>query len=165
MRQSTFYKKVASSNENVVTATSTPSASNQTIEISNITQLATAARWTSESAIQTLGTFDPNAKLKDVTFIVGGVTPINLTSPLTIKLAVTDPNGSTKNVEISIDPDNDTFQSVINKMNQHADLGVNAFYDDVTKKVVINKNKQERVHRFRLLRGKSCFKRLVLRQL
>ncbi|MGG6433323.1 flagellar hook-associated protein 2 [Anoxybacillus sp. D401a] len=158
MRQSTFLqKKVTSSNENVVTATATPSAANQTVEISNITQLATAARWTSESAIQTVGAFDPNAKLKDVTFLVGGVTPVTLTSSLTVKLAVTDPSGDTKNVEISVDPNNDTIQSVINKMNQHTDLGVNAFFDDVTKKVVINKKQTGAGASIQVIEGQELF--------
>lgn len=158
MRQSTFLqKKVTSSNENVVTATATPSAANQTVEISNITQLATAARWTSD-AIQTVGTFDPNAKLKDVTFIVGGVTHVNLTSPLNVKLAVTDPSGATKDVEISIDPDTDTLQSVISKLNQHGDLGVNAFYDDVTKKVVINKKETGAGASIQLIEGQELFR-------
>ncbi|ACJ34925.1 flagellar hook-associated protein 2 [Anoxybacillus flavithermus] len=158
MRQSTFLqKKVTSSNENVVTATAVSSNANQTVEISNITQLATAARWTSENAIQTVGALDPNAKLKDVTFIIGGVTPLNLTSPFALKLAVTDPNGSTKNVEISIDPDSDTLQSVINKMNGHADLGVNAFYDDVTKKVVINKTQTGAGASIQIVEGQELF--------
>lgn len=158
MRQSTFLqKKVTSSNENVVTATSTPSASNQTVEISNITQLATAARWTSESAIQTVGAFDPNAKLKDITFLVGGATPVNLTSSLTVKLAVTDPNGGTKNVEISVDPNNDTIQSVINKMNQHIELGINSFFDDITKKVVINKKQTGIGASIQVIEGQELF--------
>lgn len=155
MRQSTFLqKKVTSSNESVVTATSTPSASNQTVEISNITRLATAARWTSESAIQTV---DPNAKLKDVTFLVGGVTHVTLTNSLTVKLSVTDPSGDTKHVEISVDPNNDTIQSVINKMNQHADLGVNAFFDDVTKKVVINKKQTGAGASIQVIEGQELF--------
>lgn len=158
MRQSTFLqKKVTSSNENIVTATSTPSASNQTVEISNITQLATAARWTSESAIQTVGALDPNAKLKDVTFLVGRVTPVTLTNSLTVKLSVTDPSGDTKHVEISVDPNNDTIQSVINKMNQHVDLGVNAFFDDVTKKVVINKKQTGAGASIQVIEGQELF--------
>ncbi|MGG3998885.1 flagellar hook-associated protein 2 [Anoxybacillus kestanbolensis] len=133
MRQSTFLqKKVTSSNENIVTATSTPSASNQTVEISNITQLATAARWTSgEIKNKSNGAVDVNASLASQ---FDGV-------PTTLSFQVTKPGSTTpETVSISIDPNTDTLNTLINKLNSNATLGVRAFYDDFTKKMVITKN-------------------------
>ncbi|MGG3841785.1 flagellar hook-associated protein 2 [Anoxybacillus kestanbolensis] len=135
MRQSTFLqKKVTSSNENIVTATSTPSASNQTVEISNITQLATAARWTS-GAIGAIGgeAVDVNASLASQ-FGESNV-------PNSLEFQVTKPGSTTsETVSISIDPNTDTLNTLINKLNSNATLGVRAFYDEHTKKMVITKN-------------------------
>lgn len=135
MRQSTFLqKKVTSSNENIVTATSTPSASNQTVEISNITQLATAARWTSgeiKNKNKSDGAVDVNASLASQ---FDGV-------PTTLSFQVTKPGSTTsETVSISIDPNTDTLNTLINKLNSNATLGVRAFYDEHTKKMVITKN-------------------------
>ena len=133
MRQSTFLqKKVTSSNENVVTATSTPSASNQTVEISNIEKLATAARWTSEAIEKTGGgAVDVNASLASQ---FDGV-------PTTLSFQATKPGSTTpETVSISIDPNTDTLNTLINKLNSNATLGVRAFYDEHTKKMVITKN-------------------------
>lgn len=135
MRQSTFLqKKVTSSNENIVTATSTPSASNQTVEISNITRLATAARWTSGAIEKTGGgAVDVNASLASQ-FGESNV-------PNALKFQVTRPGSTTpETVSISIDPNTDTLNTLINKLNSNATLGVRAFYDEHTKKMVITKN-------------------------
>ncbi|MBE2922838.1 flagellar hook-associated protein 2 [Anoxybacillus sp. FSL W8-0382] len=135
MRQSTFLqKKVTSSNENIVTATSTPSASNQTVEISNITRLATAARWTSGAIEKTGGgAVDVNASLASQ-FGESNV-------PNALKFQVTKPGSTTpETVSISIDPNTDTLNTLINKLNSNATLGVRAFYDEHTKKMVITKN-------------------------
>lgn len=135
MRQSTFLqKKVTSSNENIVTATSTPSASNQMVEISNITQLATAARWTS-GAIGAIGgkAVDVNASLASQ-FGESNV-------PNSLEFQVTKPGSTTpETVSIVIDPNTDTLNTLINKLNSNATLGVRAFYDEHTKKMVITKN-------------------------
>ncbi|ASA96920.1 MULTISPECIES: flagellar hook-associated protein 2 [Anoxybacillus] len=135
MRQSTFLqKKVTSSNENIVTATSTPSASNQTVEISNIEKLATAARWTSgeiKNKNKSDGAVDVNASLASQ---FDGV-------PTTLSFQVTKPGSTTpETVSISIDPNTDTLNTLINKLNSNATLGVRAFYDEHTKKMVITKN-------------------------
>lgn len=135
MRQSTFLqKKVTSSNENIVTATSTPSASNQTVEISNIARLATAARWTSgeiKNKNKSDGAVDVNASLASQ---FDGV-------PTTLSFQVTKPGSTTpETVSISIDPNTDTLNTLINKLNSNATLGVRAFYDEHTKKMVITKN-------------------------
>ncbi|AST06161.1 flagellar cap protein FliD [Anoxybacillus flavithermus] len=134
MRQSTFLqKKVTSSNENVVTATAVSSNANQTVEISNITQLATAARWTSGEIKNTSNNaVDVNASLASQ--FGAGV-------PTTLSFKVIKPGSTTEEtVNISIDPSTDTLNSLINKLNGHATLGVRAFYDDFTKKMVITKN-------------------------
>lgn len=135
MRQSTFLqKKVTSSNENIVTATSTPSASNQTVEISNITRLATAARWTSGAIEKTGGgAVDVNASLASQ-FGESNV-------PNALEFQVTKPGSTTpETVSISIDPNTDTLNTLINKLNSNATLGVRAFYDEHAKKMVITKN-------------------------
>ena len=134
MRQSTFLqKKVTSSNENVVTATAVSSNANQTVEISNITQLATAARWTSGEIKNTSNNaVDVNASLTSQ--FGAGV-------PTTLSFKVIKPGSTTvENVDISIDPDTDTLNTLINKLNGNATLGIRAFYDDFTKKMVITKN-------------------------
>jgi flagellar hook-associated protein 2 len=140
-RQSTFMKKtVTSSDESVVTAVATSVTANQTVEIGNITQLASAARWTSATITTTSGSVDPNAKLQDVTFTTGGGN-FQFTSPITLTLNVTKPGSTTaETVDISIDPQNDSLNSIITKLNQNTNLGVSVFYDEFTKKMVMTKN-------------------------
>ncbi|MFB5166841.1 flagellar hook-associated protein 2 [Parageobacillus toebii] len=141
-RQSTFMKKtVTSSDESVVTAVATSVTANQTVEIGNITQLASAARWTSTTQITTdNGNIDPNAKLNSVTFTTGNGS-FQFSDPITLTLNVKKPGSTTaETVEISIDPQNDSLNSIITKLNQNAKLGVSAFYDEFTKKMVITKN-------------------------
>ncbi|MBY6271403.1 MAG: flagellar cap protein FliD [Bacillaceae bacterium] len=140
-KQSTFLKKkVTSSDESVVTAVATNVMANQTVEIGNITQLASAARWTSAEIKTDNGSIDPNAKLKDVTFKVGEDT-LQFTDSITLTLNVKKPGSTTaETVDISIDPQNDSLNSVIAKLNQNTKLGVSVFYDEFTKKMVITKN-------------------------
>lgn len=153
MRQSTFLqKKVTSSNENIVTATSTPSASNQTVEISNIEKLATAARWTSKAIEKTGGgAVDVNASLASQ---FDGV-------PTTLSFQVTRPGSTTpETVSISIDPNTDTLNTLINKLNSNATLGVRAFYDDFTQKMVITKNQTGSGSSIEVTSGAELFTKL-----
>lgn len=163
-RQSTFLKKtVTSSDESVVTATAVNVAGNQTVELSNITQLATAARWISEQPIQTTSTsgkINPNDKLKDVTFLVedssGNPQEITFTEAFSLKFEVVKPGSSTpETVDISIDPTADTLNSVIAKLNQNSKLGVSVFFDEFSQKLVITKNETGAGASIKVIEGAS----------
>ncbi|MED4979139.1 flagellar hook-associated protein 2 [Geobacillus stearothermophilus] len=163
-RQSTFLKKtVTSSDESVVTATAVNVAGNQTVELSNITQLATAARWISEQPIQTTsasGKINPNDKLKDVTFLVedssGNPQEITFTEAFSLKFEVVKPGSSKpETVDISIDPTVDTLNSVIAKLNQNSKLGVSVFFDEFSQKLVITKNETGAGASIKVIEGAS----------
>jgi flagellar hook-associated protein 2 len=163
-KQSTFLRKtVTSSDESVVTAVATNVAANQTVEIGDITQLATAARWTSETEIKTTDAgnkIDPNAKLNNVTFTTSGGS-VRFSSPITLKFDVKKPgNTTTETVEISIDPANDSLNSVIAKLNQNTKLGVSAFYDEFTQKLVITKNETGAGASIKVVSGADFLKEL-----
>ncbi|OSX53151.1 flagellar hook-associated protein 2 [Anoxybacillus ayderensis] len=151
MRQSTFLqKKVTSSNENVVTATATPSAANQTVEISNITQLATAARWTSQNTIN----ISANDQLSAL-FLGTEVMPTSL------QFKVKNPGSSVEEtVTISLDPSKETLSTLISKLNQDTKLGVRAFYDDFTQKMVITKNQTGSGSSIEVTSGAELFTKL-----
>lgn len=151
MRQSTFLqKKVTSSNENIVTATSTPSASNQTVEISNITQLATAARWTSQNKIN-ISANDQLSTLFSGTEVM----------PTSLQFKVKNPDSSVEEtVTISLDPSKDTLSTLISKLNQDTKLGVRAFYDDFTQQMVITKNQTGSGSSIEVTSGAELFTKL-----
>lgn len=151
MRQSTFLqKKVTSSNENIVTATSTPSASNQTVEISNIEKLATAARWTSQNKIN-ISANDQLSTLFSGTEVM----------PTSLQFKVKNPDSSVEEtVTISLDPSKDTLSTLISKLNQDTKLGVRAFYDDFTQKMVITKNQTGSGSSIEVTSGAELFTKL-----
>ncbi|QSB49482.1 flagellar hook-associated protein 2 [Parageobacillus toebii] len=161
-KQSTFLKKtVTSSDESVVTAVATNVAANQTVELKDITQLASAARWTSETEITTTnGKIDPNAKLETITFIAkdsnGDVQNKQFTTSFSLKFEVIKPGSTTPEiVDITIDPTADTLNSVISKLNQNSKLGVSAFYDEFTGKLVITKNETGEGASIKVIEGAS----------
>jgi flagellar hook-associated protein 2 len=152
-RQSTFMKKtVTSSDESVVTAVATSVTANQTVEIGNITQLASAARWMSENPITKSGggTVDPNAPLNT-----------QFSSPSSLQFEVIKPGSTTaETVDITIDPATDTLNSLISKLNQNAKLGVSAFYDEFTQKLVITKNETGAGASIKVVSGANFLKEL-----
>jgi flagellar hook-associated protein 2 len=152
-RQSTFLKKtVTSSDESVVTAVATSVTANQTVEIGNITQLASAARWMSENPITKSGggTVDPNAPLNT-----------QFSSPSSLQFEVIKPGSTTPElVDITIDPATDTLNSLIAKLNQNAKLGVSAFYDEFTQKLVITKNETGAGASIKVVSGANFLKEL-----
>jgi flagellar hook-associated protein 2 len=152
-KQSTFLKKaVTSSDESVVTAVATNVAANQTVELKDITQLASAARWTSENPITNSsgGTVDPNAKLNT-----------QFSSPSSLQFEVIKPGSTTpETVDITIDPATDTLNSLISKLNQNAKLGVSAFYDEFTQRLVITKNETGAGASIKVVSGANFLKEL-----
>jgi flagellar hook-associated protein 2 len=163
-KQSTFLKKaVTSSDESVVTAVATNVTANQTVELKDITQLASAARWTSETAIKTTAAdnkIDPNAKLNTVTFTTSGGS-VQFVGSMTLKFDIMKPGSTTvETAEITIDPSTDTLNSVITKINQNTKLGVSAFYDEVTQKLVITKNETGSGASIKVVSGANFLKEL-----
>ncbi|QHC05385.1 flagellar hook-associated protein 2 [Anoxybacillus sp. PDR2] len=113
LQSSMLKKKVTSSNDSVVTATASASAANVSMNI-NVAKIATSATWISTGTEN----FAQGAR--------------------TLSLNVTNGDGSTKAVTLSIDA-SDTLDTVLAKLNNHNDLGITAFYDSVQDKVVITK--------------------------
>jgi flagellar hook-associated protein 2 len=137
--QSSFLAKMAvSSNDNVVSVKANGSNVNPLNTIDSITSLATSAKWISNAAIADNSgkAIDPTAKLNTINFANGSTNA----GPLNLNFNVTNPDGTTSNVPISVDPSKDSLNDVLNRINSSA-LGVSAFYDTATQKVVLtNKN-------------------------
>lgn len=125
-------KAVTSSNENVVTATSSNSTNNVVNTIDEITSLASSARWTSNAVVNSGGgAIDPTAKLNTITFNGG----YQLSGAQKLQFDVTTPEGATSTVSIDIDGSTDSLNDVIKKIN-NSGAGVSAFYDTTTQKMV-----------------------------
>ncbi|MET3193340.1 flagellar hook-associated protein 2 [Bacillus sp. OAE603] len=126
-------KSVSSSNESVVTATSTNTTSNVVNSIDEITSLATSVRWTSNAVLNSGGgSIDPTAKLNTITFNGG----YQLSGTQKLQFDVTSPDGVSSTVSIDIDGSTDSLNDVIKKIN-NSSVGVSAFYDSATQKMVI----------------------------
>nr|WP_304216826.1 flagellar hook-associated protein 2 [Fredinandcohnia onubensis] len=118
MMKSTYTKKnIASSNDAAVTARSI-SATNEISGSITVFQLAKSASMQSTEPIG----IDPNQKLSELNF-----------SDTSITIQATNKDGNLSETIISIDPAQDTINSVINKINSNS--GVSAFFDSVTGKV------------------------------
>lgn len=125
-------KTVSSSNPGAVTATANTTASNGNYKI-KVDQLATAATRVSENGISAIGTkIDPNKALSTQSFAGG-----NDFSDFTI---VTYNEDGTRKAPVTfqIDPTTDTLNSVLKKITD-SDLGVRAFYDSTSDKVVLER--------------------------
>ncbi|WP_370529826.1 flagellar hook-associated protein 2 [Alkalihalobacillus sp. AL-G] len=135
-RQSTYLtKSVTSSNEAAVTATAGSTATNTTTTI-NVTQLAKAAMYNSETAVtdNNGNAVDGDTNLDQVTFSGGQA----FTTGFNLKLSVIKPGESqASDITIAVDPTTDSIKDVMSKINSHTDLGVSAFYDSETNKVVL----------------------------
>jgi len=126
-KQSTFTPKIiTSSNESAVMAKNISS----TIDVNTtirVDQLAEAAYMNSASDIRSDTSFDPSGKLTDER------TKLNTdftSNTFTIQAVKAD--GTLGNVvEFTIDPDADSLNAVIDRINK-SDAGVTAFYDDTT---------------------------------
>nr|WP_309098570.1 flagellar hook-associated protein 2 [Fredinandcohnia onubensis] len=131
--QRTYQTKTAtSSNPGAVTATANTTASNGNYKI-KVDQLATAATRVSATGISAGGTkIDPNKALSTQSFAGG-----NDFSDFTI---VTYNEDGTRKAPVTfqIDPTTDTLNSVLKKITD-SDLGVRAFYDSTSDKVVLER--------------------------
>ncbi|MEH7235792.1 flagellar hook-associated protein 2 [Bacillus sp. JJ1562] len=118
MMNSTYTKKnITSSNDAAVSARSI-SATNEISGSITVFQLAKGASMHSKDVIVT----DPNQKLSELTF-----------SETSITIQATNKDGTLGETVITIDPTQDTINSVISKINSNS--GVSAFFDSVTGKV------------------------------
>lgn len=126
-RQSTFLQKtVTSTNENAVSATAAGLKNNTTTRI-RVEQLAQAATGVSGD----LGEIDPNAALAEQ---FG-----NADFGKKFTLNVFQPDGTTKSKEIVFDPEKDSLNDVLKKINDSG-LGVTAFYDQHSHHISIATN-------------------------
>ena len=114
LQSSLIKKKVTSSDSSAVTATANSSAANINTKIS-VTQTAKAANWVSPEK-----------------------TSFQSGTPRTLKLTVTNGDGTTKDIEVAIES-TDTVDDVLSKLSKTKELGISAFRDSVEEKVVMTK--------------------------
>ncbi len=138
-RQGTYLtKSVSSSNESAITAKAgnDAAATNTTI---NVTKLAKATMYSSENQVTDKdgAVVSGDTNLNNVTFNIksGNKT---FSNPFTLKLSVMKPGESVaSDITLDIDPSTDSINDVMSKINSHTSLGVSAFYDEATNKVVL----------------------------
>jgi flagellar hook-associated protein 2 len=119
LQSSMLKKTVSSSNEAVVAATATSSATNVATTI-QVGQVATSAVWLS----------DATKRVDRSSFSV--------TADVTLTLNVTNGDGSSKQATITI-KQGTTLDGVIAQLNGDPNLGVSAFYDEQTGRISIMK--------------------------
>ncbi|MGM7702910.1 flagellar hook-associated protein 2 [Pseudalkalibacillus sp. Hm43] len=135
-RQSTYLtKSTSSSNPTAVTAKAgnNAAATNTTI---NVTNLAKAAMYNSATLVTDNGgqPVSGDDNLDTITFNNGS----KFDTPFTLKLSVMKPGESAaSDITLDIDPSTDSINDVMSKINSHTSLGVSAFYDEATNKVVL----------------------------
>ncbi|MGP4078937.1 flagellar hook-associated protein 2 [Pseudalkalibacillus sp. R45] len=137
-RQSTFLSKsTVSSNESAVTATAGNDASATSTNI-DVLSLAKAATFSSTNGvIDTTSGTNADTLLKDVVFS-DPMDATTISAPFTLSLSVMKPGESAASpITLDIDPSTDSINDVMAKINSHTSLGVSAFYDQATNKVVL----------------------------
>ncbi|GGE81761.1 flagellar hook-associated protein 2 [Priestia taiwanensis] len=129
--QGTFSaKKVSNSNDKAVSASGGGTA-NVSLDV-EVSQLASASTWKS-SGIKVDGAIDSKTKLKDVPFSDG----VKFDNEFSLKFQVKKPGASKEEeVEIKINPNTDTLESVIEKING-SNLGVTAVYSSTSKQLAL----------------------------
>ncbi|WP_289140203.1 flagellar hook-associated protein 2 [uncultured Brevibacillus sp.] len=143
--QGTFSKfKVASSNEGIVSSKSTGGGSSSTTQI-KVTQLASVSSTLSSGGISadTASKINPDALLKDekskLTAAGQDFGPAAADGTHSFSLEVFQPDGKMKKVDFSFDPNTETLNDVIKKVNKSG-LGVTMFYDTASDKVSLATN-------------------------
>ncbi len=134
-RQSTFTQKtVLSSDTSAVTATNINSVNdiNTTIRVD---QVAEAAYMNSSASIRVDSSFDASGKLTDQRANLNN----DFTSNSFTIQAIQSDGTLGEEVSFTIDPDNDSLNSIINRIN-NSEAGVTAFYDEFTGKVSLIAN-------------------------
>ncbi len=138
-RQSTYLtKSVSSSNESAVTASAGNNATATSTNI-EVLSLAKVAVYSSEAKVldNNGNVVSGDTNIQDVTF---GTTSgdKSFTSPFSLKLSVIKPGESqASDISLDIDPSTDSINDIMAKINAHTSLGVSAFYDEATNKVVL----------------------------
>ncbi|MED4299266.1 flagellar hook-associated protein 2 [Geobacillus stearothermophilus] len=125
LQSSMFKKTVSSSNESVVTATAGSSAANVAAAI-QVNQVATSAVWLSDAT-----------KRVDATKR-GDKASFSVDADVTLTINVTNGDGTTKQATITV-KQGTTLDGLIAQLNNNADLGVSAFYDEKTERISIMK--------------------------
>jgi flagellar hook-associated protein 2 len=134
--QGTFSKaKVTSSNDSVVTARATGTATNSTSQIT-VTQLAEVSRSVSSTTIST----DPAAKINPDGKLAAESAKFK-TAPDTTNftIRVYQQDGTFKDKTFSIDPANESLNDVLKKVNDSG-IGVTLTYDSFADKVTMSTN-------------------------
>lgn len=136
--QGTFQvKTAASSNEAAVTATPTSAAQPGTYAI-KVTQLAEVASDVSGSALSlnSADKIDPDAALESQKSKFAN--PWGATTTLELKITTYDPDGTLNSQTFTVDTAVDSLNDVLARINAGTSLGVTAFYESSTDKVVIS---------------------------
>ncbi|NSW84610.1 MAG: flagellar filament capping protein FliD, partial [Syntrophothermus sp.] len=136
--QGTFQaKKATSSDETAVTAVPGGSAQPGTYSI-KVNQLAEVATDISTSALSasTTNKIDPNATLESQK--AKFARPWGTTTSLSFTITTYNPDGTRNSKTFTVNTTVDTLNSVLARINAEASLGVTAFYDASTDKVVIS---------------------------
>ena len=136
--QGTFQvKKATSSDETAVTAVPGGSAQPGTYSI-KVNQLAEVASNVSTLALSasTTDKIDPNATLESQK--AKFARPWGATTSLSFTITTYNPDGTPNSKTFTVDTTVDTLNTVLARINAEASLGVTAFYDASTDKVVIS---------------------------
>lgn len=115
-------KKVSSTNESIVSASAGPAAANTSYTVL-VNQLATVASNISTDAIAS-DTFDPDATLASQQAAFGDSWPADLSFTI---------NGKS----FTVDPDTDSLNDVIARVNADKEAGVSMLYDANTRKIAV----------------------------
>ncbi|MFJ6412347.1 flagellar hook-associated protein 2 [Terribacillus saccharophilus] len=132
MKLSTTYNvKTASSTSSAVTATATASSANGTYSL-EVNEIATSAINVSQGAIA--GTdFNPNAAIGEQNFTNGTVTA----NDLKFSITTYDKDGAAQTTDFEFDT-TDSLNKILKDIS-NSDAGVRAFYDEQSKKVILEK--------------------------
>ncbi|MFS0864948.1 flagellar hook-associated protein 2 [Fredinandcohnia sp. 179-A 10B2 NHS] len=123
-------KTVTSSNSSVITATATNTAANGSYKI-KVDKLATAASRASETTISAGTKIDPTKPLN---------TQFTANSYSDFTIETFNEDGSKNTVTLTFDPATDSLNTVIKKITE-SNLGVRAFYDNTSDRVVMERTK------------------------
>lgn len=136
-------KEATSSNESLVSATTSAGAPNGTYTISDVTQLASAA---TNYSVDTTGTgtasianedFDPNVSLNEQRDALNGTFTSDAEGKINFTMTTYDENSDAVPKDFSFD-ENDSLNDVLEGINS-SKLGVQAFYDANSRRVSISR--------------------------
>ncbi|QOR66245.1 flagellar hook-associated protein 2 [Cytobacillus suaedae] len=133
-------KSVTSTNASAITATANADAPNGSYTV-NVERLATAAIRASQSGISLDPTqkIDPNAKLSTQMAKLKSTFSTNATGQIEFTITTYNENGSPNTFTKAYDPANSSLNDILKDINGSTTLGVRAFYDPTSDKVVMER--------------------------